>query len=389
MFLTEGRISDGDYGEESLTARFLLGLILNEYSAVNASQCQAFREFARRCLALGDLAPNAATRATATVEFQTDRSSGRAAGAAVTFDALLTLEMDWVWGIEVKYFDSLKVEQIEKEINSIRKLGEHHGYNNAGVLFIAPEQQLGTLVTTDRAVRVVLQKAIEARIPRIAVASWEMVFEILIQTGPCELKQDLIRYCELRNRNTRYDTKLSTQAKVADCETWRKYITGAVRLPADIPTLPPGSRDSFGSFGKSSTTPEGVFADRCSSIADEAIRRAERLGFEPRAQKTGYVNLSRNGRAHAQLHPADGGVDLVIREADEDETRPPVKILTPVRIEQLHGYRGTNRGWLEGDGIRSTRSRAAAFRIPCDLQDNAGHAGWREVDLLLEYARKK
>jgi len=111
MLITLGNISSGDYGEESLVSRFLLSLVFNEYSAPNASGGRAFRQFGSRCLGLS-LAEEDMKRATATVEFQSNRCG--TGGDNTTFDALLTLESDWAWGIEAKYFDTLKTEQIQR-----------------------------------------------------------------------------------------------------------------------------------------------------------------------------------------------------------------------------------------------------------------------------------
>ena len=119
MLMSLGRAAFGDYGEESLVGRFLLAQVFNEYSSVNVPDAQAFCQFGMRCLGLRLTAADV-KRAAATVEFQANRCG--TGGDKTTFDALLTLETEWVWGIEAKYFDILKAEQIEREVEAIRRL---------------------------------------------------------------------------------------------------------------------------------------------------------------------------------------------------------------------------------------------------------------------------
>lgn len=143
MLLTLGKVSGGDYGEESLVSRFLLGMVFNDYSVVNIPHGKAFHQFAQRCLGLPDT-PLDGKRLTATVEFQPNRCD--TGGDNTTFDALLTYEDEWVWGIEAKYFDTLKAEQIQREMSTIEQLRSRFGYARAGVLFLVPEQHLGSTI---------------------------------------------------------------------------------------------------------------------------------------------------------------------------------------------------------------------------------------------------
>jgi len=216
MILNTGRLSDGDYGEESLTARFLAAHIFNKYSVVNMQNGKAFCDFGTRCLGL-ELLPDDMNRATATIEFQTNRSSGE--GDKTTFDAMFTIESEWVWGIEVKYFDCLKVEQIQREIGAIERLRKSLGYMHGGVLFIVPEQQLGTIMKGYDGVRKCIGDAMNTSTTRVNVVSWEIIFEILICSGPEDLEKKIVNYCELRNNNSKYPTKLAAQAKVKDHST--------------------------------------------------------------------------------------------------------------------------------------------------------------------------
>jgi len=139
---------------------------------------------------------------------------------------------------------------------------------------------------------------------------------------------------------------------------------------------------SFSHFGQASATLEEVFSDGSLQLAAQIVTRST---FEPKAQKSGYVNLSRSGRAHAQLHPHSYGVVLVVRESDPATFG--LALLPTVPIHSLRGYRGSNKGWLEG--TRGTKQPAAAFHVPAELAADADHDGWKEVDALLSYALNK
>lgn len=100
-------------------------------------------------------------------------------------------------------------------------------------------------------------------------------------------------------------------------------------------------------------------------------------------ERNKYINLKKK-RVKAQLHSNPNGVDLAIREVDESLTE--CKILKQIPIQSLHGYFGANKDWLEGNGKRFTKSPAAAFHIPRELENNPEHPAWKEVEALLEYA---
>lgn len=80
------------------------------------------------------------------------------------------------------------------------------------------------------------------------------------------------------------------------------------------------------------------------------------------------MNLSRNGRAHAQVHPHRKGVALVVRETSPDTFH--FRVLSPLPIDSLHGCCKANEGW------RSTASPTAAFLVPAALTTPAGRR-WR------------
>jgi hypothetical protein len=125
-----GRIADGDFGEESLTARFLVALILNEYASVNLPDCKAFRLFVRRSLGLEPSVCDI-KRGAAAVEFKPNRCG--TGGDNTKFDVMLSLDSGrapCLWGIEAKYFDSLKVAQTKREIESIRALAIRKKYDS-------------------------------------------------------------------------------------------------------------------------------------------------------------------------------------------------------------------------------------------------------------------
>ena len=113
--------------------------------------------------------------------------------------------------------------------------------------------------------------------------------------------------------------------------------------------------------GNSSAKIDEIFEGDQIDLVSEII---ENSGFDFKYRKTGYVNLYID-RVHAQLHPCDGGVDIVVRDGDED--CPKCKILKSKDISKLNGYKGANKGWLDGDGTRGTYSPAVAFTIPNDF----------------------
>jgi hypothetical protein len=383
MLLTLGNASAGDYGEESLVGRLLLSLILNEYAVVNVPDGRAFCAFGARCLGLKVL-PGDMARATATIEFQANRCG--TGGDATTFDSLFTLERDWVWGIEAKYFDVLRCEQIEREVRASRGLASKLGYARSGVLFLVPEQQLGTIISQNGELRARLAALMRGGETTVRVTSWEIVSEILVETGTPESCRELGEYWKLRNQNENYSAKVAPRAKVRDWMEWQRYILGETAPPSDLPRLADLGQSSFSRFGQASAEVAEVFDGGFAALAEQVVQRARRFGFEPKGRQQGYVNLSRSGRAHAQIHPQPEGVALVVREA-AGGLRPSAH-LTLVPYQSLPGYRGRNKPWLEGDG-KYTFKPAAAVLVPAALGENPQHVGWQEVDAVLRYAQSK
>lgn len=384
MLLTLGKASTGDYGEEGVVGRLLLSLVFNEYAVVNAPDARALRSFAKMCLGL-ELSLNDAARATATVEFQSNRCG--TGGDSTTFDCLFTLEPDWIWGVEAKYFDVLKRDQIEREARAIQGLAAKLGYARSGLLFVAPEQQFGTVVAQDSEVRMCLAGLMRGGTTAVRVCSWEVINEILAETGPPELRRQLDEYWQLRNQNERYAAKVTCSAKVRDCKEWARYMLGELAPPLDLPKLLDHGTSSFSRFGQASAEVAEVFDGRYATLADEIVQRARRFGFDPTGQKSGYVNLSRSGRVHVQIHPHPEGVALVVREAAR-ELRSPAH-LSAVQYQILPGYRGSNKPWLDGNGKNRTYTPAAALLVPAALAEDLEHAGWAEVDAVLVYAQTK
>ncbi len=177
MLIKTGSISKGDYGEESLVGRFILALILNEYSAVNMPECQAFIEFGKRCLGY-KFTKDDMNRGSATLEFQANRCSNHS--DKTKFDAIFSIEKDCVWGIEAKYFDNLRGDQINREAKAIENVSKYLSYEKAGVLFLLPEQQLGTIVTSNshKVTRACISDLIIKDRILIRFTSWEIIFEI-------------------------------------------------------------------------------------------------------------------------------------------------------------------------------------------------------------------
>lgn len=382
MLFTLGKVSSGDYGEESLVSRLLLAMVFNEYAVVN-KEGRAFVAFARRCLGL-DVSAQDMSRATATVEFQTDRCGS--GGDRTTVDSLLTVEPEWIWGIEAKYFDVLKRDQIEREARAIHRLAEHMGYRRSGLLFLVPEQQLGTVIYSDSEVRGCLAGLMGEGATAVRVSSWEIVNEILSEATPA-LRADLAAFWEFRNKNKKYAAKVGLRARVPNCDEWTRHFLGQMPVPSDLPRLAGGGASSFSRFGQASAEVDEVFEGGCAVLADEIVCRARGFGFEPKGQKSGYVNLSRLGRAHLQIHPYPGGAALVVREA-AGELRPSAH-LAEVPYQSLPGYHGSNRPWLDGDRKRFTRRPAAAVLVPLALEKTPGHIGWQEVDAVFKYAQRK
>ncbi len=383
MLFTLGKASVGDYGEESLVSRLLLSLIFNEYAAINTPDARGFRSFVHRCLGL-DVSARDVSKATATVEFQANRCG--TGSDATTFDSLLTIEPDWVWGIEAKYFDVLKREQIEREARAIRCLADKLRYARSGLLFLVPEQQLGTVVTQDGEIRACLTILMREGAIAVRVSSWEIVSEVIGEAGTPELRQQLTDYWELRNQNKKYAAKVGSGARVRDWEGWDRYILGKMPAPPDLPRLQDRGDSSFSRFGQASAEVVEVFDGGHTVLAEEIARRARRFGFETKGQKSGYVNLSRSGRAHAQIHPHPNGVAFVIREAARE--LPPSTSLPAIPFQSLPGHRGRNKSWLDGDR-KLTFKPAGAVLVPAVLGENPEHVGWQEVDALLRYAQKK
>ena len=102
-----------------------------------------------------------------------------------------------------------------------------------------------------------------------------------------------------------------------------------------------------------------------------------------------YTDIYRNAterKVCAQLHPSDTGVDLAIKEAENDENLPVCKYLQKIiNIEGLSGCWRANKSWLLGDGKRFTSKRAAAFHIPVEVFKDPNHKGWNEIKALLDY----
>ena len=103
-----------------------------------------------------------------------------------------------------------------------------------------------------------------------------------------------------------------------------------------------------------------------------------------------YINIYEDQRVYAQLHPRSSGdgIDLALRECDDDPNLPRGTILEPIDIRELNGYRKANKDWLEGNG-RFTKQPAVAFHIPSLLQNEPENAGWKEIEVLLKYALNK
>lgn len=117
-------------------------------------------------------------------------------------------------------------------------------------------------------------------------------------------------------------------------------------------------------------------------------RILRRVGYETR-RSNGYVNLCSGQKVFAQLHPrrSGDGVDLALRECSGDDNLPKCELLRKIGVQELAGYKRTNKDWLEGR--RHTDSGAEAFYIPCGPTDDLCDAEWKEFEDLLKYAKEK
>ena len=383
MLITLGNVSDGDFGEESFTSRFLMGMIFNEYSIANIPNGQAIQKFCERCLGYPPTMHVNMKESTSTVEFKPKRCSIK--GDNTKFDALFSMEDKCIWGIEVKYFDFLRSEQIQREVDIIKTLSECKQYQEAGVLFVVPEQYLTSIVTYDNEIRSLLKKLIYVESPLIRIVSWEIIFDILSKAISKDFPNELNNFCKFRNQNQKYPIKLNVTPKVDNYLDWQNIISGDIPLPSDITVIEKKGFDGFEKIGGESSSISELFSNGYIVLAIAIIVRTD---LDPKF-RTRYCNLSIRKRAHAQLHPNSNGIDLAIREADGDEKLPKCYVLDRVSIKDLYGYFGTNKGWLKGNGTRGTHSPAVAFHIPNTLENNPDHSGWKDVDLLLKYARTK
>ena len=122
------------------------------------------------------------------------------------------------------------------------------------------------------------------------------------------------------------------------------------------------------------------------SLVKEIIQRFGSIAKE----RSKYTNLYLGQQVYAQLHPrlTGDGIDLALRECDDDESLPKCNVLRRIEIRELKGYWKANKSWLEGNG-RFTEHPAAAFHIPGSMQDEHENPGWKELKTLLDYTAKK
>jgi excisionase family DNA binding protein len=104
---------------------------------------------------------------------------------------------------------------------------------------------------------------------------------------------------------------------------------------------------------------------------------------------TKYINLYKDRRVFAQLHPSDAGINLVFKEGSDDAQLLKCQFLQQVELENLNGFWKANKGWLLGDGTRFTTKKAIAFNIPQHILKNSNHPSWTEILSLLKHAKDK
>lgn len=376
MLFSTGKASGGDYSEQSLVSKFLLAMVCNEYSAVNRDNGKCFRMFSERFL---DLSPEQTdfSRVTVSIELQANRACPSVSVKVNTrFDALITFEDDWIWGVEAKYFDKLTKEQINTEYESIKELAKNLGYKNAGLLFIVPEELVGSIKEDSefKAELDELKRLFGETDCLVRLSSWEMIFDVINTCGNEDVKKRIDAYIDRRNENTNYPTKLHKTPDVGTSKEWTEIFLGNAANTVSLTRKLSSIQGDFGQFGKASSEFQEVFSDPVSLGLAQTVKATS--GLEEKSQKSGYANLSRNGKAYAQMHPHTNGIALVIRPGnfDEHSISQLRASFESVPLQTLKGYKGSNKAWLEGR-MYSDGERLAFFlpnsmaQVPMDSQE--------------------
>ena len=342
-----------------------MATVFNEYSYVNQNHGKCFKIFTESFLNLKTESPDF-SKITISVELQADRCCP--ANINTRFDALLTFEDDWIWGIEAKYFDILTTKQITTEYDCINELSKSLGYKNAGLLFIVPEEQLGSILYDKYFSEVLetLRKYLEGKECCVRLSSWEMLFDIICECGDEKLQKEIGKYLDLRNRNKIYSTKLYKSPIVKYCTEWEQIFMGnkTVKTLRKIPD----SQNKFSHIGGSSSGLKEVFNE--SLIFKLAQMIIEISQLEEKSQKSGYTNLSKNKKAYSQIHPHMEGVALVLKIKEENNPlfSEIISTFRELPLNSLSGYRGSNKEWLEGRMEKfGGKIKAKAFLIPSSL----------------------
>jgi hypothetical protein len=148
----------------------------------------------------------------------------------------------------------------------------------------------------------------------------------------------------------------------------------------------PASAQRSGGKGWATATVASASVEQVfDGAASLAVRLISLSRMEERGRSSGYVKLCIGEKAVAQLHPAQGGVALVLRSRTPD---PPPTAFVEVPVSSLAGCRGTNKSWLEGTDRFLAKGPAVAFLIPSSVEPlpETDHA-WVDLDRLLHHAR--
>lgn len=220
----DDRISVGDIASQTLTNRLLTGLVLNEYASVNQPLPTAFNLFATRCLGLQEPSPSDLENASLAVSLS-DRHWLE--GQETRLDLVMSIG-ETLCGVEPVYTERPEAEEMWWQAETVRTLARHLGYGRAAMLFVMPEQALFQAIDEKGTVRNCLVDLVRMGDPVTKVATWEMLLDIIAQSGTPSLKDDLAKFCEARNRGS--EIKLSTSPVVPDWATWEALVLGTAGL---------------------------------------------------------------------------------------------------------------------------------------------------------------
>lgn len=247
MLLTPGNLSIWDYGEEGLTAKLLVGLLLNEHAPCNR-KLRAFRSFLKAAFEGCDGWVEEQWTQVSTEDFQIHYEPKRivenltGGGQKKNPDLIIThsrMPNRWICGIETKYLDEVTSEQLEEEYEAILRIANHKKvepkYHRHYLLVIAAEKRLKTSHKW-------LTEKVQRHIDRgqIRFLSWETVIKILGGKNRNRLRSDLSIFLDslfeaseervLRTSSTRaLRLRIVPDKKFENASQWRVFLVDQSR----------------------------------------------------------------------------------------------------------------------------------------------------------------